>query len=61
MGKNIGKTVSKNLSGKHDLDQAKRSTSKKVIHKIAKATGDLIGNKNADTYNCENLKKFTTE
>ena len=42
-------------------DLLQQAISKKVIHKIAKATGDLIGNKNADAHNCENLKKFTTE
>ena len=58
MGKNIGKSKSKNLSGKHSqklLNHAKRSateslktTSKRVIQKLAEATGDLIGNKVAD-------------
>ena len=55
MGKNIGKTIIKNLSGKYSqnrLDHAKKSatdtlktTSKIVIQKTAEATGDLIGNK----------------
>ena len=58
MGKIIRKNVSKNLSVKYSqkiLDYAKQSatdalkvTSKRVIHKTAEATGDLIGNKIAD-------------
>ena len=58
MGKNIGKNISKNLSGKYSqklLTHAKKSatdvlktTSKRVIQKTAKATGDLISNKIAD-------------
>ena len=56
--KNIDKNISKNLSGKCSkklLDHAKQSatgafntTSKKAIQKTAEATGDLIGNKNAN-------------
>ena len=52
MDKNIGKKISKNLSGKYDqklLDHAKQSakyahqtTLKIVIQKTAKATGDLV-------------------
>ena len=58
MGKNIGKNISKTWSGKYSqkpLDHAKQSatdalktSSKRVIKKTAEATGDLIGNKNAD-------------
>ena len=59
MRKIIGKNISENLSSKHSqklLDQAMKSTtdalktaSKKTpIQKTAEATGDLIGNKNAD-------------
>ena len=58
MGKNIGKSISKNLSGKYSqklLTHAKKSatdvlktTSKRVIQKTSKATGDLISNKIAD-------------
>ena len=58
MGKNIGKNISKHLSGKQSekiLDHAKKSTtdvlktsSKRAIHKIAKATGDFIGKKIAN-------------
>ena len=57
--KNIGKKISKSLSGKYSqrtLDQAKQSTtyaikiySKRVIQKAAEATGDLIGNKIVNT------------
>ena len=50
MGKNVG-----NKYGQKLLDRAKKSTtdavktaSKRAIQKTAKATGDLIGNKNAD-------------
>ena len=55
MDKNIGKNISKNLSSKYSqrlLDYAKQSatdvlktTSKRVIQKIAEANDDLIGNK----------------
>ena len=55
---NIGKNVSKTLSGKYSqklLDHAEQSatdalktTSKGVIQKTAKATGNLIGKKIAD-------------
>ena len=58
MGKNIDKNISKNLSGKYSqtlFDLAKQSAEmhlkllqKKVIQKIAEATGDLIGTKIAD-------------
>ena len=58
MGKNVGKNISKNLSSKYSqrlLDHLKKSAAdplkiawKRVIQKIAKATGDLIGNKVAD-------------
>ena len=60
-GKNIGKNATKSLSGKYRhklLDYAKQSatdalktTSQKVIQKIAEATGDLIGNEIADRIN----------
>ena len=55
MGKNIDKNISKNVSGKYGkklLDHAKKiatdalkTSSKRVIQKTAKATGDLFGNK----------------
>ena len=55
MGKNIGKNINKNLSGKYNkkpLDHTKKSatdavktSSKRVIQKIAEATSYLIGNK----------------
>ena len=58
MCKNIGKNISKNVSGKYSqkfLNYAEKSAteafktaSKIEIPKIAEATGDLIGNKNAD-------------
>ena len=58
VGKNIGKKLSKNLSSKYSqkiLDNTKQSLTDKLkialkrgIHKIAGATGDLIGNKIAD-------------
>ena len=57
MNKNIGKSLSKNVSSKYRqfFDHAKKSatnvikfTSKRVIQKIAEATGDLIGDKFAD-------------
>ena len=58
MDKNIGKNISKNLSGKYSqklLDHAKQSatnvlktSSRRVIHTTAEATGDLIGNKIVD-------------
>ena len=58
MGKNVGKSISKNLSGKYSqklLDHAKQSgtdalktASKRVIQKTTEATGDLIGKNTAD-------------
>ena len=58
MGKNIGKNISKNLSGIYSqklLDHTKqtatdvlKTTSKRVIQKVAEATCDLIGNKIAN-------------
>ena len=52
--KNMGKSLS-NKYGQKLLDSAKKSTadaiktaSKRTIQKTAEATGDLIGNKNAD-------------
>ena len=52
--KNMGKSLSNKYSQKR-LDSAKKSTtdvikttSKRAIQKTAEATGDLIGNKNAD-------------
>ena len=55
MGKNIDKSIRKNLRGKNSqrlLDHAKQSAtdvfktaSKRAIQKTAEATGDLIGNK----------------
>ena len=68
MDRNMGKNICKNSSSKHIqklLDHAKKSAidaiktaSKRVIQKIAEATGDLIGNKIAENY--KSLKKFTT-
>ena len=64
MGKNIGKSVSENVSLKHSqklLDHATNSatdplktSSKRVIQKTPDAAGDLIGNKNA-----ERITKFS--
>ena len=58
MDKNIGKNISKTLSSKNNrklLDHAKKSatdafktSSKRVIQKIAEATGNIKGNKIAD-------------
>ena len=58
MGRNIGKNISKDLSGKSShklLYHAKQSAtdalktdSKRIIHKSTKGTDDLIGNKIAD-------------
>ena len=58
MGKNIDKSIRKNLRGKNSqrlLDHAKQSAtdvlktaSKRAIQKTAKAAGDLIGNKIAN-------------
>ena len=55
--KNMGKNLS-NKYGEKLLDSAKKSTtdaiktpSKRAIQKIAKATGDLIGNKIVDKNN----------
>ena len=55
--KNKGKNIS-NKYGEKLLDSAKKSTtdaiktpSKRAIQKIAKATGDLIGNKIVDKNN----------
>ena len=69
MGKNIGKNISKNLSGKYSqklLDHAKQSeadafktSTKRVIQKTAKATGDLISNKIADVGKITKAPKTT--
>ena len=58
MGKNIDNNISKNLSGKYSqklLDHAKtaetdaiKTSSKRVIQKIAEGTGGLISNKIAN-------------
>ena len=57
MAKNIGKNISKILSGKYSqklLDHAKnlqdvlKTSSKRVIQKTIETTGDLIGNKTAN-------------
>ena len=58
MSKNIGKSTSKNLSGKYrqkPLDHAKQSAVaalktalKRVVHKKSEGTGDLICNKITD-------------
>ena len=60
MDKNIGKDISKNLSGKYSqklLDYAEqtaidtlKTSSKRVIQKTVEATGDLIDNKISDKY-----------
>ena len=59
MGENIDKNISKSLRGKYSqklFDHAKKSatdalktSSKGIIQKTAEVTGDLIGNKIADT------------
>ena len=58
IGKNIGTNMGKNLSSKYSqnvFDHIKypaidvlTTTSKRAIQKTPEATGDLIGNKNAD-------------
>ena len=58
MGKNVGKKISKILSGKYNKNlfehpkqsatDALKTTSKRAIQKTAEATGDSIGNKVAD-------------
>ena len=57
MAKNIGKNISKILSGKYSqkpLDHAKylqdvlKTSSKRVTQKTIEVTGDLIGNKTAN-------------
>ena len=58
MGRNIGKSVSKNLSGNYSqrimahakkfATAAPKTASKRVIQKTTVDTGDLIGNKTAD-------------
>ena len=65
--KNIGKNLS-NKYGQKLLDSAKKSTidaiktaSKRAIQKTAGATGDLIGNKNADKITSISKKKSTKE
>ena len=68
MGKNIGKNISKSLSGKHGqkpLDHnnqsatdALKTVSKRAILIKAEATGDMIGNKIANRITNKNL---TTE
>ena len=69
MGRNIGKNKSKHLHSKYShklLDHVKQSatdafktTSKRVIQKIAEATVDLILNKIANQIT--SLKNFTKE
>ena len=72
MCKNIGKNIRKSLSGKYCqklLDHGKNpvvnalKTSKRVIQKIAKATGDLIGSKitNKMTKVSKKLETVTNE
>ena len=66
--KNIGKNLTKNLSGKYTqklLDHATdalKTTSKRVIQKTAAATGDLMDNKIADavakSYHGKITRKF---
>ena len=58
IGKNIGTNMGKNLSSKYSQNifyhtkysatDALKSTSKRAIQKTPEATGDLIGNENAD-------------
>ena len=64
--KNVGKSVS-NKYGQKLLDSAKKPTtdaiktaSKRAIEKTAKATGDLVGNKNANKITSAS-KKFSAE
>ena len=68
MGENVGKNISKTLSGKYSqkLDHTKQSatdllktSSGRVIHKTAKASGDLTGNKLANKIT-KVLKKLET-
>ena len=68
MGKNIGKHISKNLSGKYSqkrLDYAKKfatgglKTTSKYNLKNVEKTGDLIGNKIADKFT--KVSKISTQ
>ena len=64
--KNVGKNISKNTSGKYGqklLDHAKKSatdalktSSRRVVQETAEATGDLIGNKIAETVQSKTLQ-----
>ena len=65
--KNMGKSLS-NKYGQKLLDSAKKSTvdaiktaSKRAIQKTAEATGDLIGNENADKITSVSKKKSAKE
>ena len=65
--RNIGKNIS-NKHGQKLVDTAKKSAtdviktaSKRAIQKTAKATGDLVGNKIADTLSKKSLKKLCDE
>ena len=68
MGKDIGKNITKSLNSKYSqrlLGHAKQSaigsfetSSKRVIQKTAKATGDLIGNKIDDKISLKNFSKI---
>ena len=62
MDKIISKKISKKLSGKYRQKQyatgAFKPTSKRAILKAASRTGDLIGNKLADS---ESFQKFTAK
>ena len=73
MGKNIGRNISKNLTGKYShrlLDHAKQSAtdafktaSERAIQKTAETTDDFIGNKIADriTKVSKNLQQNNSE
>ena len=73
IGKNLGKKISKTLNGKYSqklFDHAKQSatdefktSSKKVIRKIAEATGDMIANKitKVSKSSQNNLETITNE
>ena len=65
--KNIGKSLGNNYvqkllySAKKSTTDAIKTTSKRPIQKTAEATGDLLGNKNADKITSLSKKKSTKE
>ena len=63
MGKNLSNKYCQKLldSTKKSTTDAIKNTSKRAIQKIAKATGDLIGNKIADKITSASMKKPTKE